>query len=595
MKLLVIMFLTVLSLSVQAQIINAPGWTKDLVIYEISTKNFTSPNGPGTGTFKSTQEKIPYLSDLGINAIWLTGHSWSDDTHFYNIWTQYACIHPDSIDPTLGTPQEFKNLIQIAHEHDIKVFLDVITHGVMPGSPLIEQHPHWFKGGSWGMVDYDWYGGHDDLDKWWVDIWTKYVVKYGIDGFRLDVAVYRPDLWNQIRENAFNAGHPIILMPESNEIDVSEESADFIQLENRVHIGDVYHKSSLNLCDFPGFAKEKYLGQTVFKVEVNYNNRNKVIGYTNGRGSLKVEFIGVTLDKAGKDYRNQADGMKDYELLVKDIDTTKILHWLTIEDNKDHEWIPIAPNSKDVLQCLVEQEKDKLHIFCPVPGLNDNYVSVQLSCHDNGWQGFPIHKNPYTAKGSRWAFGYGMLLSPALPIFMSGEEWDAEFIPNPKLSPWLYCSVDAGKGRWLYGSVLNWSQLEEIRHADMLNDVKKMLEIRKREKDLIHAYRINDTLNILPLTYDSQDSLPIPYIQWNEQKAIIIVANPYTDRDINCRLNIPVEKIWDSYTGKIKLTNLWLSEKPKVLSIKELEDFNCLVKRDKVSRGGICVYKLEKE
>src|SRR5688572_10033387 len=53
----------------------APEWMKDLVIYEIATKAFTSPNGPGSGTFSSLKERLPYLQDLGITGIWLTGHS----------------------------------------------------------------------------------------------------------------------------------------------------------------------------------------------------------------------------------------------------------------------------------------------------------------------------------------------------------------------------------------------------------------------------------------------------------------------------------------------------------------------------------------
>ena len=137
------------------QAAESPSWTKDLIIYEINPKGFTSPDGPETGTFNSLKEKVPYLHDLGINAIWLSGHSWGDHKHFYNIWTQYACIRPDSIEPTLGTPQEFKEMIAEFHRYDIKVFLDVITHRVMSYSPLVKEKPLWFKGGSWNMTDFD--------------------------------------------------------------------------------------------------------------------------------------------------------------------------------------------------------------------------------------------------------------------------------------------------------------------------------------------------------------------------------------------------------------------------------------------------------
>lgn len=88
-----------------------------------------------------------------------------------------------------------KHLVGCAHAHGMKVFLDVITHGVMKDSPLVEEHPDWFLGGSWGMADYDWYGGHAELDEWWVNTWLWYVTEIGVDGFRLDVSHYRNDLW----------------------------------------------------------------------------------------------------------------------------------------------------------------------------------------------------------------------------------------------------------------------------------------------------------------------------------------------------------------------------------------------------------------
>jgi hypothetical protein len=61
------------------------------------------------------------------------------------------------------------------------------------------------------MANYDWYGGHTDLDEWWVRIWTDYVTTYGVDGFRLDVDMYRPDLWSRVRQAAVAANHPIVL------------------------------------------------------------------------------------------------------------------------------------------------------------------------------------------------------------------------------------------------------------------------------------------------------------------------------------------------------------------------------------------------
>jgi hypothetical protein len=196
--------------------LQSPDWIQDLIVYEIATKGFTSPNGPESGTFRSAQAKLSHLAALGVNGIWLTGHSLSHPDHFYNIWTQYACIEPDKIDPSLGTHDDFRAFIQAAHEHGIRVFLDVIVHGVMYGSPLIDQHPDWFRGESWGMKDFDFDARIPELDNWWVDMWTRYIVEDGVDGYRIDLGMRRPDLWARIRANAARAGRSIIIM---NELD----------------------------------------------------------------------------------------------------------------------------------------------------------------------------------------------------------------------------------------------------------------------------------------------------------------------------------------------------------------------------------------
>jgi hypothetical protein len=287
-----------------AQAAVSPGvaWERDLVVYEIATKGFTSPHGPESGTFNSLREKLPYLEQLGINGIWLTGHSRSDQKHFYGIWTQYACVRPDEIDPTLGTERDFKSLIDEAHRRGIHVFLDSIEHGVMKDSPLTQEHPAWFKGGSWGMADYDWQGKHADLEEYWVNLWLRYFVTFGVDGARCDCGVFRPDLWLEIKQRAAAAGHPILVFGESFDPHAPDASSDFIQ-------------------------RAETLSQ-------------------------------------------QTEGL--------------LLHRRALQN---------------------------LAVFCVSNGTDkpsaERYLrSLQLSCHDEGWEGFPAEKNPYMAQGSRYVIGY---------------------------------------------------------------------------------------------------------------------------------------------------------------------------------------------
>ncbi len=80
------------------------------------------------------------------------------------------------------------------------VIYEVATKGfTSPDGPESASHPDWFKGGSWGMTNYDWRGEHPDLEEWWVQMWTKAALEWGVDGFRCDCGVHRPDLWLEIK------------------------------------------------------------------------------------------------------------------------------------------------------------------------------------------------------------------------------------------------------------------------------------------------------------------------------------------------------------------------------------------------------------
>jgi hypothetical protein len=221
----------------QAAADRPPPWTKDLTIYQVNPRAYTSPNGVGdghgSGTFDSLAERMPYLEKLGINAVWMSGFQLAND-HFYGIWSNYAVINPRIIDPVLGTEQDFKELIDTAHRHGIRVFLDVISHGVVNDSPLVEEHPDWFIGRNqppWNMADYDY--ANPEFRKWWIDTWVDYATRFGVDGYRVDVNLeaYSPadprryanggpwgvKVWDEITERMERAGKPIVVYGETED------------------------------------------------------------------------------------------------------------------------------------------------------------------------------------------------------------------------------------------------------------------------------------------------------------------------------------------------------------------------------------------
>jgi glycosidase len=567
----------------------SPKWVKDLIIYEIAPKGFTSPHGPESGTFDSLRTKLSYLQELGITGIWLTGYSLGDPHHFYNIWTQYAVIEPDKLDPTLGTERQFRALIDDCHRRGIRVFLDVITHGVMNQSSLIGRHPRWFRGGSWGMTDYDWYGGHTDLDNWWVKIYTDYVTKFGVDGFRLDVAIYRPDLWERIRHNAADAGHEIAVFEENNA--PIPGVTDFSQHENDLTISQTGALNEILVQTIPGFYNRKFGKAGQYRVVIQYaDDGSRVDGATGGAGALRVHLDGMARDRVSRRQGDdQPDGIPDAQLTVRGVAMRPIENIIVSDDVRERWALSRTTNGGRPL--VIEGKPPSLQVY--VATLAHGWPSVLLSCHDNGWQGFPLNKNPYVAQGSRALLGYSVFLTPMIPIFFSGEEFNATFHPIPWQSPYLYGGEKPGRGRWLYGCMLDWKELDNPEHRAVFEDVKKMIAVRRQEAETLIVSLDDTEPHLAGVECEHDTATPVPYVRWNGERAIVIAANRNISRSAHPKLRIPLKLMGLAGHPRYAVTNLWPGGATKVYSESELAGITCTVGPDKTPGGGLSVLKIE--
>src|SRR5262245_16271357 len=89
---------------------NEPCWYKDAVIYELHVRAFRDSDGDGIGDFNGLCEKLDYLRDLGVTAVWLLPFYPSplrDDG--YDI-ASYNDVHP-----SYGTLTDFRAFMRAAH------------------------------------------------------------------------------------------------------------------------------------------------------------------------------------------------------------------------------------------------------------------------------------------------------------------------------------------------------------------------------------------------------------------------------------------------------------------------------------------------
>ena len=192
-------------------------WWNDAVFYEIFVRSFYDSDGDGIGDFNGITEKLDYLQDLGVRGIWLMPINPSPSYHGYDV-TDYYAVNPD-----YGTMDDFKRLLDEAHERDIRIIMDLVLNhsssqhlwfesALAPGSEDFERYvwsetdpgypgpwgaDAWYQAGNgqyyyaifWDQMpdlNYDTPAVREEAKKM-TSFWLEEV---GVDGFRLDAVRY---------------------------------------------------------------------------------------------------------------------------------------------------------------------------------------------------------------------------------------------------------------------------------------------------------------------------------------------------------------------------------------------------------------------
>ncbi len=117
----------------QSEIVD-PLWYKDAVIYELHVKTFHDSDGDGIGDFRGLIDKLDYLQELGINAIWLLPFYPSplrDDG--YDIADYF------DVNPNYGTLDDFRAFLKAAHDRDLRVITELVINHTSDQNPWFQK------------------------------------------------------------------------------------------------------------------------------------------------------------------------------------------------------------------------------------------------------------------------------------------------------------------------------------------------------------------------------------------------------------------------------------------------------------------------
>lgn len=197
-------------------------WWRSAVIYQIYPRSFADSSGDGIGDLPGILQKLNYVDSLGVDAVWISPFFKSPMKDFGYDISDYRAV-----DPIFGTLDDFKAILEAAHDRNLKVLIDQVWNHTSEEHPWFEEsrssrdNPkadwyvwvdpkpdgsvpnNWlatFGGSAWAwepqrqqyylhnflesQPDLNWYNPEVveailDTAKFWLDM--------GVDGFRLDV------------------------------------------------------------------------------------------------------------------------------------------------------------------------------------------------------------------------------------------------------------------------------------------------------------------------------------------------------------------------------------------------------------------------
>ena len=179
---------------------NRADWWKKSVVYQVYPKSFKDSNGDGIGDLNGLKEKLPYLEKLGIDVIWLNPIFQSPQVD-----NGYDISDYRQIEPTLGTMEDFDELLSEAHKHGIKIILDLVVNHTS------DQH-QWFQEAKKSKDNpyHDYYIWKDEVPNNWGSSFGGSAWEYveAVDQYYLHCfAKEQPDLnWDnpKVREDVYD-------------------------------------------------------------------------------------------------------------------------------------------------------------------------------------------------------------------------------------------------------------------------------------------------------------------------------------------------------------------------------------------------------
>lgn len=210
-----------------------PNWADTAIIYEVNVRQYTKE-----GTFDAFSQHLTRLKNMGITTLWFMPiYPISEKERKGSLGSYYAIADYKAINPEFGNMEDFKELVDKAHELGFTVMLDWVANHTGWDHVWIEEHPEYYKKDTKGNITFpvgtDWYDvaqldyQNDDMRVAMIDAMRFWVEEADIDGFRCDYAGGVPlSFWETARKELSDIKNLYMLAEDNTHLDYLKYSFD---------------------------------------------------------------------------------------------------------------------------------------------------------------------------------------------------------------------------------------------------------------------------------------------------------------------------------------------------------------------------------
>ncbi len=296
------------------QAICPPEWLSKNAVYQINPRTFSKE-----GTLNAITKELPFLKELGFNIIYLCSICEADEvkdeasmsprqiaSKTGNPKNMYILSDYFSVDEEYGTMEDLKNLVNRAHELEMKVLLDIVYAHIGKSSKLLKEHPEFIKhdqegnlvASKWSSMLID--SSNIGLREYLYCNMVYYIAVIGADGFRCDVGDYLPsDFWKTARERIQSVKKDAVLV---------NESASYVNMATAFDSNYCFHWHNALRNIFCGYDPASKLKETYEYVVENAPSGAKVLRDIENHDSV-TDWNGRCETIAGH------DGMEQIEVI----------------------------------------------------------------------------------------------------------------------------------------------------------------------------------------------------------------------------------------------------------------------------------------